>query len=108
MDTKSNTADYAHRGLSVQELFNNSIWWNGAEFVWQHFDLSDNSLDSKNTLQLDDSDPEAKKVVSCVTQIKGYPAILQRLNYFSHWFRAKRRVAVCLDSEECSRRMSTE
>lgn len=43
VDTKSNTADYAHKGLSVQELLNNCTWWNGAEFVWQQFDISDNS-----------------------------------------------------------------
>ena len=33
--TKENPADVASRGSSVQELINNSLWWNGPDLLWK-------------------------------------------------------------------------
>ena len=33
--TKENPADVASRGSSVQELIDNSLWWNGPELLWK-------------------------------------------------------------------------
>lgn len=33
--TKENPADVASHGCSVQELIDNSLWWNGPELLWK-------------------------------------------------------------------------
>ena len=93
VETKNNPADYASRGQSVEELTNNDKWWNGPDFLWQHFKVKDDPSESH---ELEDDDPEVKRVASCATQAQEPFNVLERLNCFSDWFHMKRAIAVCL------------
>ncbi|XP_050703627.1 uncharacterized protein LOC126989094 [Eriocheir sinensis] len=93
VETEHNPADYASRGQSVEELINNDKWWNGPRFLWQHFEMND---DPSEHHELEDDDPEVKRVASCATQTHEPFNVLERLNCFSEWFRMKRAIAVCL------------
>lgn len=91
--TEDNPADYASRGQSVEELISNDKWWNGPDFLWQHFEITN---DSSEHHELEADDPEVKCVASCATQTHEPFNVLERLNCFSDWFRVKRAIAVCL------------
>ncbi|XP_037774346.1 uncharacterized protein LOC119570828 [Penaeus monodon] len=92
VQSESNPADYAARGLCVKELINNLMWWNGPKFLWKKLDNCGSSCEQRSILE---DDPEVKKVSFVVTSKREVP-FLDRLNYFSDWFRAKRATALCL------------
>lgn len=96
VETKSNPADDASRGLSARSLVDRKRWINGPAFLWEN-DESWRNLDSQyEPLELSLDDKEVKKVSVFTIGAKEAPAsLLQRLDYFSDWFRAKRAVAVC-------------
>ena len=94
IETDHNPADYASRGLTAQELKECKLWWKGPEF------LSSNEamLPSTEHTELSPHDPEVKKVsvYSTDTKIIRQENVLNRLEYFSSWFKAKRAIAVIL------------
>ncbi|XP_037774956.1 uncharacterized protein LOC119571972 [Penaeus monodon] len=90
--SESNPADYAAHGLCVKELKNNLMWWNGPKFLWKKLDNCGSSCEQRSILE---DDPEVKKVSFVVTSKREVP-FLDRLNYFSDWFRAKRATELCL------------
>ena len=71
-------------------------WINGPAFLWDN-EVSWKILDlERNVLKLAHDDKEVKKVSVLMTAVKEEPiSLLQRLEYFSDWFRAKRAMAVC-------------
>ena len=98
VDGKNNPADDTSRGLSPKDLLQSSRWLQGPSFLWEHRgNWRDFNKSAPEPLQLDDK--EVKKASSLATSVsnKEEPAtLLQRLESFSSWFRAKRAVAVCL------------
>ena len=100
VDTKSNPADDASRGIRMQELVNDSRWIRGPEFLWQdesHWPTASVNGNKEMEFDLPSDDPEVKKVASFVTESKrSYPDLLSRLRYFSSWYRARLAVAWCL------------
>ena len=93
VDTKSNPADKASRGMNADEMFNSSLWWNGPEFL-----SSVSPFPSEPISDLPVDDPEFKKttVLAANTQPAKPLDLLDRLEYFSSWHRAKRAIAVCI------------
>ncbi|XP_067034776.1 uncharacterized protein [Acropora muricata] len=98
VDGKNNPADHATRGLRPKDLLHSSRWLQGPSFLWEHRgNWNDFGKGEAKPLQLDDK--EVKKVSALVTGVSNreqFAALLQRLEYFSSWFRAKRAVAVWL------------
>ena len=93
--TDKNPADHASRGLSVQELLDQSMWLKGPDFLWK-YEIP--TMDHENMPQLIPNDPEVKKVRSLASHVQERPSdtILGRLERFSDWYRAKRAIAACL------------
>ncbi|XP_063592525.1 uncharacterized protein LOC134769716 [Penaeus indicus] len=92
VQSESNPADCAARGLCVKELMDNLMWWNGPKFLWKKLDYCGSSCEQRSIFE---DDPEVKKVSFVVTS-KKEESFLDRLDYFSDWFRAKRATALCL------------
>eukprot|EP00057_Strongylocentrotus_purpuratus_P002977 XP_003725633.2 PREDICTED: uncharacterized protein LOC100892397 [Strongylocentrotus purpuratus] len=89
VDTKSNPADLASRGATVEQLME-SNWLKGPAF------LSKRSLPIHEGKSYDvpEDDPEVKK--SCVSATSVVTTFdLERLERFSSWYQAKRAVANC-------------
>ena len=82
--TKENPADVASRGSSVQELIDNSLWWNGPELLWKP-DKDWNLTDASSEISPDD--PEVKRGSVLATQVRKPSSVLERLEYFSSWQR---------------------
>ena len=91
VDTKENPADDASRGLGAKELTRNNRWWNGPNFLWKPLPVEPN-FDP----QLSPDDPEVRKVTALATKSIERPTLLDSIEYFSDWYRAKRAIAVCL------------
>ncbi|CAB4008321.1 uncharacterized protein LOC110040095, partial [Paramuricea clavata] len=91
VDTKSNPADDASRGIRMQDLVDDSRWINGPAFLWKdesHWPTA--GSEREKGCEIAPDDPEIKKAVSLVTETKvSYPSFLSRLQYFSNWYRAK-------------------
>ena len=94
--TDENPADHASRGLSVQELLDQSMWLKGPDFLWK-YEIP--TMDHENRPQLIPNDLEVKKVRSLASHVQELPSntILGRLERFSDWYRAKRAIAACLN-----------
>ena len=95
--SEENPADLASRGLSVRELKDNKLWWSGPSFLTESLDLLDEEVD----LEVDEEDPEVKKpkvsLATCVNvDTQSQTGLLDKLERFSSWHRAKRAIAVCL------------
>ena len=93
--TKSNPADIASRGTGAQELIDNTLWWNGPDFLWS----SPNGWDSvDDTPSIPPDDPEVRSVAVRATQIQEpkLSSLLEPLTYFSDWHRLRKAIAVCL------------
>ncbi|KAK3750145.1 hypothetical protein QZH41_004548 [Actinostola sp. cb2023] len=93
VETSNNPADDASRGLHAQDLVNCNRWWNGPEFLWNS---TTTHPPPKETSDISMEDPEVKKVSTFATKIEEYSNLLDRLEYFSDWHRAKRAVAVII------------
>ena len=99
VDTNINPADEASRGVTAQHLLGESRWLSGPEFLWKDGTFKPQPM---KEVQLDESDPEVKRVMILKTEVKGkadsFPKTfeLERLQRFSSWFRAKKTIALCL------------
>lgn len=98
VDTKSNPADHASRGLTPQEL-QKSSWITGPAFLWKDTSCWPvySSSEAKETFKLSEDDPEVKKRVTLVTNTdESFASLASCLEYFSDYHRAKKAVALCL------------
>ena len=94
VNTKSNPADDASRGLDAHEV-RMSKWSCGPEFLWKDENEWPVS-DSKEVEDLKCDDPEVKKIVTMTTSASPvWPSLVERLTYFSDWLHAKKAVALC-------------
>ena len=98
IDGKNNPADDASRGLSPKDLPQSSRWLRGPSFLWDpHYSWKNFDKSEPEPLQPDDKEVRKASAFTTFTTTKEPSAsLLQRLEYFSSWFRAKRAVAVCL------------
>ena len=94
METDKNPADDASRGLYVQNLIENSRWWNGPDFLGKPLNKQ-SILDSAEPMYISPEDPEIKKTSAMTTQSQERFSLPGCLRYFSSWHKAKRAVAVC-------------
>ncbi|XP_072179391.1 uncharacterized protein [Diadema setosum] len=94
VDTSSNPADDASRGLTARELVDSSTWLAGPSFLHEkgkflppvHLQLT-----------VEETDPEVKKSTSFSTRAQACRNLdANRLSHLSSWYRAKRAVAICL------------
>ena len=97
IESKSNPADSASRGLTARQLVDDdSRWLSGPNFLWIPGAYQ---TEAEETPQPLDSDAPEVKRASLVTQTsKTHPVHFEisRLDRFSDWFRAKRVIGVCL------------
>ena len=95
VDTTSNPADIASRGISANRLLN-SAWIQGPEFLWKSRDQWP-SKDQTHAEAIAQDDPEVRKSLSVATssEVK-FATLEERLRYFSSWHRAKRAIALCI------------
>ena len=89
--TKENPADKASRGLSAQELLSSHSWWNGPEFLRRPLN---EQVGREEPATISDSDPEVRKVHSLAIKVEPFANLIERLQYFSDWNRARRAVAL--------------
>lgn len=86
ISTKENPADLASRGTSAAKL-ENSTWLKGPDFLWSD-NLPDYSV-CQSDFNLQEDDPEVKKVTTLQTQ-KKLPSIARLLEKVSTWDKAIR------------------
>ena len=91
--TDVNPADDGSRGLSVTELVNKSKWLSGPQFLWEK---EIPIVIEANPPTVSADDPEVKRVQAFAVQQFKNQSLLDRLEHFSDWHRAKRAVAACL------------
>ncbi|XP_043205364.1 uncharacterized protein LOC122372337 [Amphibalanus amphitrite] len=107
--SEENPADLASRGLSVDELKDNDLWWTGPSFFRESADLPAEEV----THEVDEDDPEVKKskrvlVTHADADPVSYDGLPKRLERFSSWFRAKKSLAICLRYVRVLRRRMME
>ena len=98
IDGKNNPADDASRGLRLKDLLQTSRRLRGPSFLWDpHYSWKNLNKSEPEPLQPDDKEVRKASAFTTFTTTKEPSAsLLQCLEYFSSWFRAKRAVAVCL------------
>lgn len=95
VDTKSNPADDASRGLCASEL-PLSKWSQGPAFLWQNESEWVVKGPPSNVQELSCEDPEVRKIVPLATNTSPLlSSLVERMSYFSDWMRAKKAVALC-------------
>ena len=96
VDTGSNPADDASRGLNGADMLRNERWLKGPKFLWKNEEELPKSPVAFG--QIPDGDPEVKKPVeSYVTTPQDDADPTTRLvEYFSDWYRLRRAIAVIL------------
>ena len=97
IDTRSNPADAASRGLTAKQLLDdNNRWFRGPHFLWNPGAYQ---AEIENTPEpLDPNDPEVKVSTLATQSEESFPDHIEtaRLDRFSNWFKLRRAVAVCL------------
>ena len=95
VDTKENPADLASRGVSAKELSSTHMWFKGPEFLWKP--QIPTPVDD-HVIGINPQDPEVKHSHSFAVDAKteSYASLLERIQYFSDWHRARKAVACCL------------
>ena len=97
IDTHSNPADAASRGLTAKQLLDDNYrWFSGPRFLWNPGAYQ---AEIENTPEpLDPNDPEVRVSTLATQSEESFPDHLEttRLDRFSNWFKVRRAVAVCL------------
>ena len=99
ISTNENPADIASRGATVHDLLNKPEWFAGPKFLWKNEPYQPEGQVESN-LSLDDPEIKQVKVFDTVTDVARHASILQRIEYFSDWQRAKGAIARCLKYKE--------
>lgn len=94
--TKDNPAAEASRGLSAEQLVQNSRWLTGPAFLWETKIAP--AAEESCHLQFPSDGPEVKKAWTLATEscVRKMPTIPERLGYFSDFHRAKKAFALCI------------
>ncbi|XP_056597979.1 uncharacterized protein LOC130433119 [Triplophysa dalaica] len=87
VDSDSNPADHASRGLSVSELIS-SNWFTGPKFLWER-----EIVTSESDPELLVGDPEVKVTQVLQTKLEKEEQFLDRFSRFSKWHTALKVVA---------------
>lgn len=91
VDTASNPADMASRGVKVDVFIQNTTWVSGPHFLLHP--ESEWPVNKEDVNYLSPEDPEVKNVAATnVTQLKEDP-VTYLIKYFSSWTRLKKSVA---------------
>ena len=93
IDTKTNPADYASRGIYAEGLINCKEWWNGPEFLWSPVEDNYGLIENISILPTDDAEVKASSLSTKSSEVDN---LEERLRYFSDLNRAKRSLALCL------------
>ena len=101
IDTKSNPADDASRGVTAECFVQNDRWIKGPAFLSRP--ESDWMAHPRNTEELSEDDPEVKRESSsfAVQVSEAYASLASIVERFSSWFRLLKFIALCL---RCQRR----
>ena len=92
VDTKSNPADDASRGLQVEELLKNKHWLQGPEFLLQSRENWPEQP-SVGIKSIKENDPEVKKAKAFTVNAIRIGELDKIFTRFSSWYRLKRFVA---------------
>ena len=94
VDTKSNPADNASRGVRPKE-FNEWKWITGPDFLWQD-EAEWETFSTEAVVSPSEEDPEIKKAVSLATGAsQSWSALEEQLQYISDWQHKRKAVALC-------------
>ena len=98
VETKSNPADEASRGLTAKQLVEGSRWLIGPEFLWESGPCKPENVEVS---PLQESDPEVKKASVLTTEVKNvapFPDHFEtsRLDGTTSWYQALKVIALCL------------
>ena len=101
IDTKSNPADDASRGVTAESSVQNDRWIKGPAFLSRP--ESNWMAHPRNTEELSEDDPEVKRKSSsfAVQVSEAYASLVSIVERFSSWFRLLKFIALCL---RCQRR----
>ncbi len=96
--TGENPADFTSRGMSINKILVNKLWWHGPEFLKS----PEATIANEIRFEVQSSDPEVKRIATMTTKANPIPdsLLLQRLETFSSWMSARRAIAVCLRLKE--------
>lgn len=98
IDTKNNPADLISRGLSVDEIKNNKLWWHGPHFLPQP---ENEWPESKPEFKHDLTEEKMQKYILSV--VKCEPSIIASINHGNSINRWQRILAYCLKFLERSK-----
>lgn len=95
VESQNNPADDASRGLSPKSLLQTSRWLQGPSFLWEPAESWKDFTSDTYEISTDDKEVKKSSAFSTVAKESSTP-LVERLGYFSDWYRAKRAVANCL------------
>ncbi|XP_067023847.1 uncharacterized protein [Acropora muricata] len=90
IDTKSNPADDASRGVRPKDL-SKSKWIKGPDFLWKEDAVWETSMETISDYSVSQNDPEVKKALYLATEVSpSLSSTVARLEYFSEWHHPKK------------------
>ena len=99
VDTESNPADHASRGLTASQLSQDSKWLTGPDFLWKSGPFEPREAEEFHVIE---GDPEVKKASAFMSHVGStaiqFPNGLKsdRLQHMSSWQRMMKVIALCL------------
>ncbi|XP_060081073.1 uncharacterized protein LOC132560424 [Ylistrum balloti] len=106
VSTRNNPADVASRGATADDLVKHTNWLRGPEFLWKNDPFVECDILDKPVLSPDDPEVKKVQVFDTVVEPASEGSLLDCLEYFSDWTRAKRAVALCLEFKRMLRTRS--
>ena len=98
VETRSNPADEASRGLCAKDI-SISKWILGPKFLWKEENQWPETMSGEEVIagKPSEQDPEVKRVIAMATTTSPQEVTLvDRIKYFSSWFRSQKAVALCI------------
>ncbi|XP_073237544.1 uncharacterized protein [Porites lutea] len=95
VESGSNPADEASRGMNTKEFMQRSQWIKGPDFLWQTEDHWPQQDSYEN--EVDHNSPDVKRVTANATVIEEHENMLSRFKRFSKWQVLKDAVALCME-----------
>jgi hypothetical protein len=93
VDTKSNPADDASRGLWPEDISNNCRWISGAEFLWHTEETWPQRPADMQRIKADDPEVKKEAISLAVSSSHEYDLLTNIFNRFSSWNRLQKFVA---------------